>query len=117
MRSTWQSHDPLYLLACFALAVLAVGRAARLVTHDSFPPAVTVRVWWFNHTGRWGDLFGCPWCMTPWLAAADLGWAVWSGLDWHHFWGAAWLLVNLWLAVAYAAGIVVAYDEREEPPE
>ena len=115
MTDTWQGHDPLFLVACFALATLAVGRAARLLTHDDFPPAVAWRVWWANHTGGYGSLFGCPWCLSPWLALADLGWALWSRLDWHDFWGAAWLLANLWFALAYAAAIVVARDEPEEP--
>jgi hypothetical protein len=110
---TWQHHSPWFLIVAFVLATLAVGRVARILTHDDFPPAIAWRVWWTNRTGRWGSLAECPWCMAPWLALADLGWAWWSGLNWHQPWGAAWLLANLWFALGYAAAIVVAYDEPE----
>lgn len=105
----------LVLLAAFVIGVIAVARAARLVTHDDWPPGAWVRNWWVTHTNEsWGTLFLCPFCMAPYLAAIDLIWAVWSGVNPHQFWGAAWWVVNVWAAAAYLAAIVVA---RDEPPE
>jgi hypothetical protein len=103
-----------WLLVAFVLGVVAVGRAARLLTHDDFPPAARFREWWVKSTGDWNTLFICPFCLAPYLAAGNLAWAVWSGLDWDHFWGAAWWITNTWAAVSYLAAILVT---RDEPPD
>jgi hypothetical protein len=108
-------QPPLVLAAAFFLAVVAVGRAARLATHDDWPPGTWVRTWWVTHTNEsWGTLWLCPFCWAPYAAAIDLAWAVASGLDAHHFWGAAWWIVNTWAALSYLAAILVT---RDEPPE
>lgn len=97
------------------VAILGVGRWARLVTYDSFPPAAAVRQWWAKVTkdrGDWGDLFFCPWCFTPWLMLVCIGWfaltftAVWVAWTWWIFWG--------WGALAYVASIVIAYDQPKD---
>ena len=106
--------NPLLLTAAFVLGVIAVGRAARLLTHDDFPPAVAVRRWWLLHTGKWGGLFECPFCMAPYLAAGNLAWIAVAGVEPDGFWSWSWWLVNLWAAASYLAAIVVLYDE---PPE
>lgn len=106
--------DPLLIAAAALIAVLAVGRAARLLTHDDFPPAERLRSWWLVHTGDWGPLFNCPFCMAPYLAAGDLAWVLIAGVHPDDFWSNAWWVVNAWAALSYAAAILVAYDE---PPE
>jgi len=102
-------HPWSVLLAASVLAVLAVGRAARLLVEDDFPPAAWLRGRWIaatNGTG-WDTLAVCTFCATPWLAAADLAWAWASGLHW------SWWAANAWGALSYAAAIVAA---RDTPP-
>jgi hypothetical protein len=101
--------DPWVLAAAAVIGTLAVARATRLVTHDTWPPMLRVRAWWGSlvHHGPWVDLVECPFCFAPYAAAVDLLWAVWSGLDW------VWWVVNVWAAFSYLAAIVVAYDEPE----
>jgi hypothetical protein len=113
--------DPLLIVAAAIVAFVAVGRAARLLTHDDWPPAARVRAWWINKTevrggwrAEWSGLFTCPFCMAPYLALGDLTWVVLAGVEPDGFWSNAWWFVNGWAALSYAAAILVAYDE---PPE
>lgn len=122
--------DPLLQAVAFIVAVLAVGRATRLLTHDDWPPVRAARLRWLQYhdtrdynagpdstsTWRygWGSLFTCPFCMAPWVALVDLVWAALTDVTQPGVDAWAWWLANLWFAVAYAAAIVVAYDE---PPE
>lgn len=115
--------DPLTLLTAVVVGTIAVGRAARLVTSDAYPPAQAVRLWWINATEvrgagtwreGWAPLATCPFCFAPYAAAVDLTWALWSGLTWGGVtWGSAWWVVNVWAAVSYLAAMLVA---RDEPP-
>jgi hypothetical protein len=94
------------LLAASLLAALAVARAARLVAEDDWPPSQWLRDRWIaalNGTG-WDALVLCTFCVSPYLAAADLAWAVLSDLHW------AWWLVNAWAALSYTAAIITARD-------
>jgi hypothetical protein len=107
---TWPpSGNPWVLLAAAFVGVIAVARATRLITQDSWPPAVKARAAWSNlvRHGAWAELVECPFCAAPYLAAADLLWAVWSGLDW------LWWVANVWAAGSYLASIVVVRDEPE----
>lgn len=53
------------------LLALTVYRATRLVTCDSFPPALRLRSFIVNRGPEWlGDLVTCPWCASVWLSAA-----------------------------------------------
>lgn len=104
------THDPFVLVVAAVVAVLAVGRATRLVTSDSYPPAEWARAKWINLTraGVWSELATCPFCAAPYIAAGSLTWAWLSDLHW------SWWALHLWLALSYAASMVVV---RDEPPE
>lgn len=99
------------LLALLTI-VLGVGRMARLVTHDAFPPAAAVRQWWTARTAKhydWTILFFCFWCLTPWIMAVALGWFALTFVHVAFAW--AWWIFWGWLALSYVASMVVARDE------
>jgi hypothetical protein len=57
-------------LATVVLVVGVVWRVTRLVTRDTvFDP---VRGWLFEHGGVVGELVGCPWCASFWIATATV---------------------------------------------
>lgn len=103
------------IVAAVLVALFGVGRFSRLITWDAFPPAIAIREWWRNVTAKhseWTKLFECFWCMTPWLMLGCIGWfalglwVVWVAVAWWIFWG--------WLALAYAASMIVARDEPQD---
>lgn len=100
----------IYDILAFVIGVIAVGRAARLLVHDDYPPAQWVREKYVRHTSKgWETLFLCPFCIAPYLAAGDLAWYLLAEgwvVD-------AWWIVNIWAAVSYLAAILVAYDQPE----
>lgn len=116
-------------VVAFLVASVAVGRAARLVVHDHYPPMKALRSWWLNQTvmkGGWREDWapllvgkdggsGCPFCFAPYAAAVDLLWYLLSDAGTVHpeGWGWWWWVVNVWAAVSYVAAIVVL---RDEPP-
>lgn len=95
-----------FQIVCAAIvAVFASARVARLIGFDSYPPVAWLRSKWDAHvTGDWNALVHCGYCSTPYITAADLLWG------WLTDWQEAWWIVNIWLAAAYAAAIVVSYD-------
>lgn len=109
----------LYATAAATL-ILSTARLTRLLVHDKWPPAVTVRVWWMNATnhGPWADLVTCPFCVTPYLTAGILTWGLAVGVPdgdaaaWSAAWW--WWLFNGWLALSYLAAMVVVRDEPAE---
>lgn len=115
-------QSPLTLVLAFVLAVLAVGRASRLATHDHWPPMLWLRLRWIEfwgvrydgRHGAWAMLLTCPFCFAPYAAAVDLAWVLAAGLEWGPFWSSSWWVVNAWAALAYLAAIVVVYDEPAE---
>ncbi|MDN5918680.1 MAG: DUF1360 domain-containing protein [Pseudonocardia sp.] len=62
-------RDPVTL----AVDTLAAARVTRLVTHDTWPPAVASRAhvthWLDRHAPGWTHGVTCPWCVAPWAAA------------------------------------------------
>lgn len=68
-RRPWTS-DPLAL----TVAALTAARLTRLATTDTWPPAVRARVAAMHAVERrapgWGHGVDCPWCVSPWVAAA-----------------------------------------------
>lgn len=96
-------------LAATIVGVMSVARLTRLLTQDSFPPAVWVRLRWDELTNEnaWSTLFHCHFCLAPWLAAPILLWGWLTDLQ------TAWWLFNGWLAASYAASMVVERDEVE----
>lgn len=104
---------PWTLLGLFFIAVFGVGRMARLITYDAFPPSMAIRTRWAEITrdGPWAKLFTCYWCLTPWIMLVALIWFVlawdvaWAAIAWTAFWG--------WLAISYLTSMLVNRDERE----
>jgi hypothetical protein len=107
-------HSTFVWIAAFVLAVGGTARLTRLVTVDHYPPAAAIRRWWEGVTkfGPWSILATCFYCAAPYLAALNLAWAYIWDLQ------TAWWLVNGWLALSYAASIVVRFDgdDGDEPP-
>ena len=109
-----EAVGPWWLVVAVAVIVLGVGRLARIITYDGFPPAKWLRARWEKLTAKhedWGDLMFCPWCLTPWLYLLAGGWfastfyvelLAWA---WWLFWG--------WLALSYVTSMVVARDETK----
>lgn len=102
-----------WLVPAILVLVLGVGRVARLVTHDTFPPVTWWRDVWEhkitpNHP-EWTLLFFCFWCFTPWVTLIAMGWFLlslqteWVAWAWWLFWG--------WMALSYFASIIVGRDE------
>lgn len=98
-------------IAMYALAVgvgiLSVGRLTRLITQDSFPPVVWLRMKWDAKTegGGWNLLLHCHWCLAPWLVLPIGAWALLTDFHW------SWWLFNGWLAIAYLTSMIVERDE------
>lgn len=98
------------------VGIVGTARLVRLVTYDSYPPAAWLRAKWAglmdedgdSKRSQWAVLLTCPFCLSPYLTAANIAWAYFSDLHW------SWWLFNGWLAASYLASIVVAYDQPEE---
>lgn len=101
--------NELVVVAAVIVGTLSAARLTRLITQDSFPPAVWLRIQWDNRTDGtgWNVLFHCHWCMAPWMT---LPVGLWGWLSNLH---ASWWVFNLWLAVAYIASMIVERDEKE----
>ena len=89
------------------VAVLASARLTRLIVADTYPPVAWLRSKWagLTHDGEWAALVSCSFCAAPYVSAVVLALGYW--LDWPTWWYVA----CCWLAVSYAAAIVVQYDE------
>lgn len=114
MHIHWSDPNYWYLIAAAVVVVVGVGRLARVITVDSFPPAAYLRVWWSGITryGDWSLLARCFWCLSPWLMLVAMGWfylgtmIVWVGVVWWVFWG--------WLALSYCTAMLVARDDPHD---
>ena len=101
-------HDYLYYAAAVVVGVIGTARIVRLVTGDTWPPSVRIRIWWEDHTrGGWEKLLTCPWCFGPYATAGVLAWFLlsdgWARTAWWVFLG--------WLAASYAVSWIVFHDE------
>lgn len=96
-----------YILA-FAIGTLGTARITKLLVEDQFPPTAKLRNAWVktftNRDSDWVELFLCGFCMSVWVAGANIAVAYFS--DFHTVW---WVL-NGWLAAAYLSGIIIARD-------
>lgn len=109
---------PWDLLLVVAIGILGVGRLARLITYDAFPPSVWWRKTWAGVTakpdgseGSWEKLFTCYWCLTPWLVLVA-GVALY--IAWDVLWLAViWLVFFAWLGISYVISMIVNRDERD----
>ncbi len=104
------ARDPLAVAAAAAVGVVGAARITRLVTKDHWPPMAFVRRKYVELTGdsEWSVLAECPFCVAPYVVAADLAWAVNSDLD------KKWWLFNGWMAASYAAAWIVVRDDVPE---
>ena len=93
--------------AAASVGVVAAARLTRLVTKDHWPPMAWARRKYVEVTGdsEWSVLATCPFCVAPYVVAADLAWAVNSDLD------KKWWMINGWLAASYAASWIVVRDD------
>lgn len=101
--------DLFLYLAAAVVGVLSTARLTRLLTLDSWPPVVWVRIKWqaLTDDGPWSDLVTCPYCAAPWFALPVLLWGVLSDLHW------SWWMFNGWLAAAYLASVFVVRESSK----
>lgn len=94
------------VVAAVVVGVMGTARATRLISQDSFPPSAWLRDRWRRATddGEWSVLITCPFCLSMYLTAANLAWALLSDLH------ISWWIVNGWLAASYAVAMVVVRD-------
>lgn len=105
-----------HFLDVCAVIVWVVGsaRITRLICFDAYPPAMWLRMKWDERTiqSDWNKLLHCGYCAAPWislltgivsLALLPVSVPFSHAATW--FW-----LIGGWLAGAYAAAVVVAYD-------
>lgn len=104
-------HSVAFWVAATVVGVLGTARLVRLLVFDSFPPAAWVRAGWDRITrdGTWSQLVHCGYCAAPWIAAGTIAWGWASAFHW------SWWLFFGFLALSYAASIVVAWDEPPGP--
>ena len=101
------AKDPLSIAAAAAVGVMGAARLTRLVTKDQWPPMAYARRKYVELTrgSEWSVLAECPFCVAPYVVAADLAWALQSDLD------KRWWVTNGWLAASYAASWIVVRDD------
>ena len=103
-------RDPWVTAAAVPVGIVAAARLTRLVTKDHWPPMSFVRRKYVQMTDgtEWSVLAECPFCVAPYVVAADLAWAMKSDL------GNRWWVFNGWLAASYAASLIVVRDDVPE---
>ena len=89
----------------FVVSALAVWRVTHLLTSESGPGEVFVRIRRGFERGRWGAVVGCFYCASVWVAAPFAA-AVGSS---------AGERVLLWLALSGAACVVETLTTRAAP--
>jgi hypothetical protein len=103
-------RDDWIAAAAIPVGIVAAARLTRLVTKDHWPPMSFVRRKYVELTQdtEWSVLAECPFCVAPYVVAADLAWAMKSELD------KPWWVFNGWLAASYAASLIVVRDDLPE---
>lgn len=98
-------------LLAAVVAIIGAGRLTRLLTTDTWPPVIRIRVWWDGVTkdGPWAALVHCLWCAAPWFFLAALASFTVSFL--HPILGWAWWLFWGWMAGSYLTSQYVYWDE------
>src|SRR3954453_23684487 len=93
--------------AAASVGVVAAARLTRLVAKGHWAPMSALRRKYVELTGdsEWSVLAECPFCVAPYVVAADLAWAMKSDL------GTKWWVANGWLAASYAASWIVVRDD------
>lgn len=103
-------HEWYVWLAAAVVAIVSVGRTARLLVWDDFPPVAWLRFRFFVKVGDspWRKLAECAFCQAPYLSAGMVAWMWLSDLHW------TWWLINGWWSMSYLAAILVSYDQPED---
>jgi hypothetical protein len=105
----------LHPVVMLIIGIVSVARVTRLITHDTWPPVENhFRPWMTGKLRSWAELVVCPFCVSLYLMLGQMAW--WWLLHEHGSHDAfvyGWLIPNLWPAAAYAAAIIVAYDQPE----
>lgn len=99
-----------YWVVIALVSVVSVARITRLFTYDDFPPLKWIRVQWvkaFPEGSDWATLWVCPYCFSMYAAAFVLGWGYLS------HWDLYWWLFNGWMAMSYAAAILMVRDGED----
>lgn len=99
-------HQWLELAAAALVLTLGTARITRFITDDDMPIIEWFRQRWFDltiNTG-WAKLPHCAWCVSPYISAANLAWAIIGDLQ------PAWWVFNAWLAVAWLASFITMRD-------
>lgn len=88
------------------VTITSAARITRLITADSFPPSMWVRMKWHQITkdNHWSLLVDCPYCFAVWSSGFVLLWGYLAEFHW------TWWLFNGWLGAAYLAAIMVIFD-------
>jgi hypothetical protein len=106
------AQEPHFIIAlAIIVGVLSVARTARLIVFDDFPPMIWARariLARFKEGSKWASILECPFCLSPYLTAGMIAWAMVSDLHW------TWWVINGWWAASYVAATYVAYDEGVE---
>lgn len=97
------------IVGAVIVGVFSIARLTRLVTQDSFPPSVWLRMKWDDITndGPWSILAHCHFCMSFWITIPIFLWGWLSDLH------TAWWVFNGIFAASYAAAMTVERDEVE----
>ena len=97
-------------ILAFVVLSLSAGRITRLITADSFPPVVWLRMKWDDKTHQsedWNKLLHCHWCLSFWVVVPLALWGYFSHLH------ESWWVVNGIMAVSYVVPMIVERDEKE----
>lgn len=107
--------DHFTLVAAVIVGILSVGRTARLLGFDEYPPMEWLRDKWDSKYGTegWGKLIHCPFCSAPYLAAGMLLWFTFSYAYGGDVAVILWWVINGWWGLSYVSSILVAYDQPE----
>lgn len=97
------------VIAAVVVAVFSIARLTRLITQDTFPPSVWLRMKWdaITDDGPWSALAHCHFCLSVWITPVIGLWGWLSDLHW------SWWVFNLWMALSYWSAMVVERDEVE----
>lgn len=109
-----------YWVAVVATTIISASRFTRLATVDKFPPTKAIRNWYENKTdgSDWQWLTLCGYCFSFWAVLVIVIWGDLAGVysvgvhgDFDTSLSAqAWWFFNGVFAVAYLAGVFMAYD-------
>lgn len=106
---------PVWVVFLVAVAtwLFGAGRLTRVLTFDTFPPAVWLRTKWdlLTEGSEWNLLLHCHWCLSFWITTFIGLWFV-GGLwvDWLAW--SWWAIVGM-LALSYLVAMVIERDTKD----